>query len=83
LLANLDNATKTKAQAIFDKEKAGTITPEEAKTQLEKLGVKLPDRNGKEDLLANLDDATKAKAQELIDNANAELEKLGVKHPKF
>jgi hypothetical protein len=85
-LANLDEATKSKAQAILDKEKAGTITHEEAKTQLEALGVTLPtrgDKGEKADILANLDDATKAKAQELIDNAKTELEKLGVNHLHF
>lgn len=84
-LADLDSATKEKAQAIFEKLKADKITKEEAKTQLKKLGVTLPERGDKgkkADLLANLDDETKAKAQELLDNANAELEELGVKHAK-
>ncbi|WP_445506508.1 hypothetical protein [Niallia sp. 03190] len=86
LFANLDDATKAKAQAILEKERAGTITHEEAKTQLKELGVTLPERrdNGKKaDILANLDDETKAKAQKLIDHAKAELEELGVKHSKF
>jgi hypothetical protein len=86
LFASLDDATKAKAEAILEKEKAGTITKEEAKTQLEELGVTLPERGNKgqkEDLFANLDDETKAKAQELIDHAKAELEKLGVKNLKF
>jgi hypothetical protein len=85
-LTNLDEATKTKAQAILDKEKAGTITHDEAKTQLEALGVTLPtpgEKRGKADILANLDETTKAKAQELIDHAKTELEKLGVNHLHF
>jgi hypothetical protein len=85
-LSNLDEASKAKAQAIFEKEKAGTLTHDEAKTQLEALGVTLPthgDKREKADILANLDDATKAKAKELIDNAKTELEKLGVNHLHF
>ncbi|MFD2446983.1 hypothetical protein ACFSO7_23880 [Bacillus sp. CGMCC 1.16607] len=86
LLTNLDEATKAKAEAIFEKEKSGTINHEEAETQLKALGVDFPEHGGKgkfENLLTNLDAATKAKAQELIDTANAELEKLGVKHNNF
>jgi ribonuclease BN (tRNA processing enzyme) len=82
--ANLDDETKAKAEAIVEKEKAGTITHEEAKAQLQELGVTLPEHEGKgkkADIFANLDDETKAKAQELMDNAKAELEELGVKHP--
>jgi hypothetical protein len=82
--ANLDEATRTKAQAIMDKIKAGTITHEEAKTQLEALGItgrdKHEDKVKTNILLENLDEATKAKAQALIDSTKAELTKLGIKH---
>lgn len=83
---NLDDATKAKAEAIFEKEKAGTITHDEAKAQLEELGVNVPKHGGKgklENLLTNLDEETKTKAQDLIDQAQAELEELGVTHPKL
>jgi hypothetical protein len=86
LFANLDDATKAKAEAIMENEKAGTITKDEAKTQLEALGVTLPERGHghKGDLLEGLDAATKEQAQELIDNAKTELEDLGVSgHTKF
>jgi hypothetical protein len=84
IFANLDDETKTKVEAIIEKEKAGTITHEEAKAELQELGVTLPEHGGKgkkADIFANLDDETKAKAQELMDNAKAELEELGVKQP--
>ncbi|MDN4494336.1 hypothetical protein [Ureibacillus aquaedulcis] len=73
-LANLDDATKEKAQAILDQQKAGTITQEEAQTQLAALGVDLPSRGnkgGRGDFLADLDDATKEKAQAILDEQKA------------
>lgn len=82
---NLDEETKAKAEAILKNAKSGVITREEAKSQLEQLGITMPERakHGekveKVDFLANLDAETKAKAQQLLDQAQAELESLGVK----
>ncbi|MFB5193369.1 hypothetical protein ACE198_00410 [Neobacillus sp. KR4-4] len=38
MFSNLDEDTKAKAEVIMEKERAGTITREEAQTQLKKLG---------------------------------------------
>jgi polyhydroxyalkanoate synthesis regulator phasin len=88
-IQNLDEATKAKVKAIFDQEKAGTITHEEAKTQLEALGLKAP--ADRPDPFANLDEATKVKAQAIFDQVKAgtltkdeaktQLEALGIKAP--
>ncbi|WP_419880444.1 hypothetical protein ACN6MY_12175 [Peribacillus sp. B-H-3] len=65
-LANLDSATKAKAQKIMDQERKGSITHDQAEAKLKALGVTLPEgRHG--DVLANLDSATKAKAQKIMD----------------
>lgn len=80
--ANLDEETKAKAEAILKNAKSGAITREEAKSQLEQLGITIPERakqGEKVDFLANLDAETKAKAQQLLDQAQTELESLGVK----
>ncbi len=84
-LNNLDDATKEKAQAILDGERAGTITKEDAQSQLAELGVNLPTKGdkGERDFLADLDDATKEKAQTLIDEAEAALAELGIDHLPF
>ena len=79
-LAALDDATKEKAQAILDQEKAGTITREEAQTQLASLGVELPMKEDARDLLADLDADTKEAAQSFIEDAEAQLAELGVDH---
>lgn len=84
LFADLDADTKAKAEAIMDKVKAGTLTFEEAQTQLKDLGVTLPEKADKgskaEDLLTGLDANTKAKAQELIDQAETQLAEYGIDH---
>ncbi|MCM3791294.1 hypothetical protein M3221_23450 [Domibacillus indicus] len=87
LFADLDADTKAKAEAeaIMDKERAGTITFEEAQTQLKELGVTLPDKADKDqdkvaDLLAGLDADTKTKAQKLIDQAEEQLAEYGIDH---
>lgn len=95
--ADLDADTKAKAEAIMDKMKAGTITFEEAQTQLKELGVTLPDRaekggrGDKGDLFADLDADTKAKAEAIMEKAKegtitfeetqTQLEELGVTLP--
>ncbi|WP_078414958.1 hypothetical protein [Priestia abyssalis] len=84
MFANLDDATKEKAQAIMEKVKDGSLTREEAQAQLADLGVELPakgDKGPREDMFANLDDATKEKAQAIMDDMNAQLAELGVKVP--
>nr|WP_106782676.1 hypothetical protein [Lysinibacillus timonensis] len=85
-LANLDDETKEQAQAILDQEQAGTITREEAQTQLAELGVDFPakgDKGARGDFLTNLDDETKEQAQALIDEAEEELAELGIDHLPF
>ncbi|TSI07387.1 hypothetical protein [Lysinibacillus sp. BW-2-10] len=79
-LADLDDATKEKAQAILDQEKDGTITREEAQAQLATLDVELPSKGNHRDFLAGLDANTKEVAQDLIDDAEAQLAELGVDH---
>ena len=84
MFANLDDATKEKAQAIVEKMKDGSLTHEEAHTQLADLGIELPakgDKGPREDLFAGLDDATKEKAQAIMDDMNAQLAELGVNFP--
>ena len=46
MFSNLDDATKAKAQAILEKERAGTITREEAQAQLKELGIDFPAGKG-------------------------------------
>ena len=76
LFADLDADTKTKAEAIMKKAKEGTITFEEAQTQLKDLGVTLPDRADKGgkggNLFADLDADTKAKAEAIMDKVKAD-----------
>lgn len=93
LFANLDDETKAQAQEIMQQLKDGSLTPEEAHTQLEALGVSLPERTfgGKDDLFADLDEETKAQAQEIMqqlkdgslthEEAHTQLEALGVSLP--
>ncbi|MEC2076321.1 carbohydrate-binding domain-containing protein [Metabacillus fastidiosus] len=42
MFGDLDDETKEKAQAIMEKERAGTITREEAQAQLKELGIEFP-----------------------------------------
>lgn len=42
MFADLDEATKEKAQSIMEQQRNGTITQEEAQAQLAELGVELP-----------------------------------------
>ncbi|WP_394238484.1 carbohydrate-binding domain-containing protein [Niallia oryzisoli] len=42
MFSNLDDETKAKVQSIMEQERAGTITREEAQTQLAELGVEFP-----------------------------------------
>ncbi|WP_050183874.1 hypothetical protein [Domibacillus robiginosus] len=92
LFANLDADTKAKAEAIMEKAKAGTITFEEAQTQLKELGVTLPDKGDKAGMFADLDADTKAKAEAIMDKVKAgtltfeeaqtQLKELGVTLPE-
>ncbi|MCG5026722.1 hypothetical protein MAH48_13955, partial [Anoxybacillus flavithermus] len=54
---------------------------EQARQQLEALGISFPKKGDKlNELLTNLDENTKAKAQELIEEAKEKLAELGVDH---
>jgi len=44
MFGDLDDETKEKMQAIMEKERAGTITSEEAQAQLKELGIEFPGR---------------------------------------
>jgi len=44
MFGDLDDETKEKLQAIMEKERAGTITSEEAQAQLKELGIEFPGR---------------------------------------
>lgn len=44
MLSNLDEETRTKVQEIMEKERAGTITREDAQAQLAELGVEFGGR---------------------------------------
>ena len=46
-------------KSIFEQEKSGKLTHEQAKEELTKLGVKLPEKEKHEDIFAGLDEATK------------------------
>ncbi|MCM3787253.1 hypothetical protein M3221_02335 [Domibacillus indicus] len=83
LFADLDDETKAKAEAIMEKLKSGDLTREQADEQLEALGADLPKHGrhggkGRGDMLQGLDDETKAKAESLIEDAETQLEDLGV-----
>ncbi|MET1032474.1 hypothetical protein [Domibacillus tundrae] len=79
MFANLDDETKAKAEAIMKQKEAGEITEEEAKTQLEALGVTMPERGagrGGDHLAqdvenADLDEATQAKADAILAKVEA------------
>ena len=59
-------ATKEKAKSILEQEKSGKLTREQAKEELTKLGVKMPEKDKHKDILANLDEATKEKAKSIL-----------------
>lgn len=78
---NLDEETKEKAKAIFKDKKEGKITKEEAHKKLAELGVEMP-KHPMQESFEKLDDATKIKVKERVEEAKADLEKLGVSLPK-
>ncbi|MGE0995389.1 hypothetical protein ACQGR0_19505, partial [Bacillus sp. GMa5/2] len=57
----------------------------QAKEELTKLGVKLPEKEKREDIFAGLDEATKTKAKAILENEKKQLEALNVDlpHHKF
>ena len=61
MFANLDEQAKEKAKVNFRAKKSGKLTHEQAKEELTKLGVKLPEKEKHEDMFAGLDEATKQK----------------------
>ena len=81
--SNLDDETKTKVQAIMNQLKDGSLTQEEADTQLKELGVSLPDHKfmRKGDKFSNLDEETKKEVTKLIEKAKVQMEELGVDLP--
>lgn len=94
LFEGLDSETKIKAEAIWEKKKAGELTEEQAQKQLTALGVTLPERGAKKDHLirdveqANLNEAEQVKAEAILakaedgsithDEAEAQLAALGI-----
>ncbi|OLN22201.1 hypothetical protein BTO30_10655 [Domibacillus antri] len=85
--ADLDDETKAKAEAIMEQHREGSLTHEEVDEQLAAIGVERLERGGKRgregDILKGLDDETKAEAEALLDEAEAELEALGVEKVPF
>jgi len=72
--ADLDEETQTQAKAIMDELKDGTLTKEEAQTQLQALGIELPEmgeRQGKGNRhgnpFADLDEETQTQAKAIMD----------------
>ncbi|MEC3029174.1 hypothetical protein P9Z86_04050, partial [Bacillus thuringiensis] len=76
----------------LEQKKSGKLTHEQAKEELTKLGVKMPEKGKHGDMFANLDDQAKAKAKSILEQkksgkltheqAKEELTKLGVKLPE-
>ncbi|WP_099353090.1 hypothetical protein [Fredinandcohnia onubensis] len=83
MFADMDEVTQEKAQAIMEQEKAGTITREEAEAQLTELGVELPRKGEHRDMFEDLDAETKEKAEALLNDANEQLQELGIDHFPF
>ncbi|WP_057759852.1 carbohydrate-binding domain-containing protein [Cytobacillus praedii] len=48
MFGDLDEETREKVQAIMEQERAGTLTREEAQTQLQELGVEFPGPGGRQ-----------------------------------
>ncbi|MDT8974816.1 hypothetical protein RQP50_01000 [Paenibacillus sp. chi10] len=78
--SNLDEATQSKVKAIFDQVKKGTLTKEQAKPQLQELGLDVDfDFNAAHDGImfkgkvtsVSFDDATNEKAKAILDQAQA------------
>lgn len=91
LFADLDEETKAKAEAIMEQMRNEEITREEADAQLEALGIEIPEHGGRGGhggkgghglgggaVLEGLDEETKEQAESLIEDAETELEDLGV-----
>ena len=81
--ANLDEEAKAQVEDIIAQVKDGSLTQEEANSQLEALGVSLPDHNGhgKGAQFDNLDDETKEEVETLMEEAKEQLDELGVDLP--
>lgn len=80
--SNLDEATQSKVRAIFDQVQKGTLTKEQAKPQLQELGVDVDfDFKAAHDGIkfkgkvtsVSFDDANKEKAKAILDQAQAGL----------
>ncbi|SMB82923.1 hypothetical protein SAMN00017405_0980 [Desulfonispora thiosulfatigenes DSM 11270] len=83
----LDDATKAKLTEIREKVKVGELTKEQAKAEIEGLGIKFPDHKKPE---MKIDEATKAKLTEIREKVKAgeltkeqaktQMEELGIKN---
>ncbi|MGQ0452562.1 hypothetical protein ACT4UM_05895, partial [Bacillus sp. SS-TM] len=67
MFAGLDEQAKEKAKSILEQEKSGKLTREQAKEELTKLGVKMPEKGKHGDMFANLDEQTKEKAKSILE----------------
>lgn len=61
MFAGLDEQAKEKAKSILEQEKSGKLTREQAKEELTKLGVKLPEKSKQKEMFAGLDEQVKEK----------------------
>lgn len=73
--AKLDDNTKAKVKEIMQKVKDGSLTKVEAEKQLKALGIPFPKHH------EPISDETKAKAKALIEDAKAQVNKLGAEFP--
>ncbi|MZF46554.1 hypothetical protein GRA90_21085, partial [Bacillus anthracis] len=83
---------KEKAKSILEQEKSGKLTREQAKEELTKLGVNMPEKGKRKDMLANLDEQAKEKVKSIFEQEKSgkltheqskeELTKLGIKLPE-
>ena len=70
MFAGLDEQAKEKAKSILEQEKSGKLTREQAKEELTKLGVNMPEKGKHKDMLADLDDQAKEKAKSILNKKN-------------
>lgn len=79
-LDNLDEAAKEKAKAILEQMRTGALTKEQAKSQLQELGIELNVDFSKghhfqvkmdKSKMDNLDEATKEKVKSILDQMKA------------
>ena len=76
MLADLDDQAKEKAKSIFEQEKSGELTHEQAK-RINKVRCETSREKKHEDIFVGLDEATKTKAKAILDNEKKQLEACG------